>query len=162
MNFTCQNSVLTTHKVWRWKFCLLLTFETCYSVKLYLRLANYRHRNLPARIWFAGGLYQFNIWWWIILNFCSLNQSSHITLLKGEQIDRDFLIDRHYYAIASKATLLKPNELPVPADKFQSTFGISWETALNRGLVFNALDACTYLGILCHGTDVHPLHETIS
>merc|ERR1719401_867712 len=35
--------------------------------------------------------------------------------IKGEDIDSKKLIDQHYYAIASKATLLKPNELNVPA-----------------------------------------------
>ncbi len=48
---------------------------------------------------------------------------------------------------ASKATLLKPKDLPVPADKFEKEFGIKWETALKQGIVYNALDACTYLGI---------------
>lgn len=65
--------------------------------------------------------------------------------LTGEQIDEGKLIDQHYYAIASKATLLKPNQLPVPADKFKSAFGLDWETALEQGLVYNALDACKVL-----------------
>jgi nucleoside diphosphate kinase len=67
--------------------------------------------------------------------------------LTAEQIDKGMLIDQHYYAIASKATLLKPQQMPVPADKFQKEFGLSWEDALNQGLVFNALDACAFLGI---------------
>eukprot|EP01035_Chromulina_nebulosa_P020189 gene20189-26207_t len=57
------------------------------------------------------------------------------------------LIDQHYYAIASKATLLKPKDLPVPADKFEQFFNISWKKALDSGLVYNALDACNYLNI---------------
>ena len=32
-------------------------------------------------------------------------------------IDEKKLIDQHYYAIASKATILKPEQLNVPADK---------------------------------------------
>ena len=39
--------------------------------------------------------------------------------IAAETIDEKKLIDQHYYAIASKATILKPNELNVPADKFE-------------------------------------------
>ncbi len=67
--------------------------------------------------------------------------------LTGVEIDRDRLIDQHYYAIASKATLVKPDKMPVPANKFKEAFNITWEKALADGLVFNALDACTHLGI---------------
>lgn len=67
--------------------------------------------------------------------------------ITAEKIDEDMLIDQHYYAIASKATLLKPNKLPVPKDKFKAAFGIEWEQALADGVVFNAIDACRYLGI---------------
>lgn len=73
--------------------------------------------------------------------------------LTGEQIDHDMLIDQHYYAIASKATLMKPKDLPVPAKKFEEAFGESWEGALKAGKVFNALDACTYLGVDAQGLD---------
>jgi hypothetical protein len=59
--------------------------------------------------------------------------------LTGEQIDRGMLIDQHYYAIASKATLLKPKDMPVPADKFEAAFGLPWAKALEQGTVFNAL-----------------------
>ncbi len=51
---------------------------------------------------------------------------------------------RHYYAIASKATILKPKELNVPADKFEAEFGLSWAVALESGTVYNAMDACAY------------------
>ena len=57
------------------------------------------------------------------------------------------LVDQHYYAIASKATLVKPAEMPVPADKFQAAFGLSWQDALKAGSVYNALDACKVLGL---------------
>jgi len=67
--------------------------------------------------------------------------------LSAEVIDEKKLIDQHYYAIASKATLLKPAELNVPADKFEEKFGISWEEAKSKNLAFNALDACSTLGI---------------
>jgi len=65
--------------------------------------------------------------------------------LTSEVIDQKKLIDQHYYAIASKATILKPSQLNVPKDKFQSQFGISWDDAMAQGLVFNAMDACKEL-----------------
>lgn len=43
--------------------------------------------------------------------------------LASEVIDEKKLIDQHYYAIASKATILKPDQLNVPADKFKEQFG---------------------------------------
>jgi len=67
--------------------------------------------------------------------------------LSSETIDQKKLIDQHYYAIASKATILKPAQLNVPKDKFQKQFGLSWEDALGQGLCFNALDACKELSI---------------
>ena len=65
--------------------------------------------------------------------------------VKGEEIDKKKLIDQHYYAIASKATLTKPKDLPVPADKFEAKFGIGWKEALDKNLVFNAADACAHM-----------------
>jgi len=73
--------------------------------------------------------------------------------LTGEAIDKDKLIDQHYYAIASKATILKPHELPVPADKFAAKFGIEWQAALDSGKAYNAIDACAALGIEPSGLD---------
>jgi len=67
--------------------------------------------------------------------------------IASEKIDSDKLIDQHYYAIASKATILKPHELNVPADKFEGQFGLSWESALASGKVMNALDGCAALNI---------------
>ena len=64
--------------------------------------------------------------------------------IAGEVIDQKKLIDQHYYAIASKATILKPKELAVPADKFEAKFNVKWEAALAQGVVFNAMDACTH------------------
>merc|ERR1712176_1222417 len=66
--------------------------------------------------------------------------------LTSEVIDQKKLIDQHYYAIASKATILKPNELNVLKDKFQKEFGLAWDDALKQGVVFNAMDACKELG----------------
>jgi len=66
--------------------------------------------------------------------------------LTSEVIDEKKLIDQHYYAIASKATILKPAELNVPKDKFKKAFGLEWDAALKQGVVFNALDACKEFG----------------
>jgi hypothetical protein len=79
-------------------------------------------------------------------------QAKNITILSegeltAEEIDRGMLIDQHYYAIASKATLVKPNQLPVNSEKFEKQFGLSWDAALAQGNVYNALDACNHLGI---------------
>ena len=40
--------------------------------------------------------------------------------IKAEVLDRKSLIDQCYYAIASKATSLKPDNLKVPGDKLQA------------------------------------------
>jgi nucleoside diphosphate kinase len=73
--------------------------------------------------------------------------------LTSEVIDEKRLIDKHYYAIATKATLKKPHELNVPADKFKVKFGIGWQEALDAGKVFNALDACEKLEITAEEMD---------
>mmetsp|Transcript_20858 Transcript_20858/g.29440 ORF Transcript_20858/g.29440 Transcript_20858/m.29440 type:complete len:355 (+) Transcript_20858:230-1294(+) len=64
--------------------------------------------------------------------------------IDGPTIDAKKLIDQHYYAIASKATLLSASEIPVPQEKFQSIFGESWTTVLNENRAMNALEACQY------------------
>eukprot|EP00397_Hematodinium_sp_SG-2012_P020628 GEMP01021265.1.p1 GENE.GEMP01021265.1~~GEMP01021265.1.p1 ORF type:complete len:443 (+),score=126.96 GEMP01021265.1:108-1436(+) len=79
-------------------------------------------------------------------------QEHDIAILKegsiaAEDIDKKKLIDQHYYAIASKATLLKPTQLKVPKDKFKEFFGIEWDQANKEGKVFNAADACEKLGV---------------
>merc|ERR1712151_885404 len=66
--------------------------------------------------------------------------------LTSDVIDKKKLIDQHYYAIASKATILKPNQLNIPKDKFKAKFGKEWDEALNQGLCLNALDACEFFG----------------
>jgi nucleoside diphosphate kinase len=73
--------------------------------------------------------------------------------LSAEEIDSKKLIDQHYYAIASKATILKPHQLNVPSDKFEKQFGLSWEAALAAGNVYNAMDACALLGITADEMD---------
>eukprot|EP01065_Artemidia_motanka_P024597 TRINITY_DN294_c0_g1_i2.p2 TRINITY_DN294_c0_g1~~TRINITY_DN294_c0_g1_i2.p2 ORF type:complete len:483 (+),score=202.48 TRINITY_DN294_c0_g1_i2:76-1524(+) len=65
--------------------------------------------------------------------------------MQGTRIDEQNKIDKHYYSIAAKATLNKPDTLNVPADKFQEKFGIGWEEALAKGNVYNAKDAAEKL-----------------
>jgi len=71
----------------------------------------------------------------------------------GEDIDRDMLIDQHYYAIASKATILKPSQIPVPEKKFEESFGLTWAEALESDRAFNALEACKVLDVDAAGLD---------
>eukprot|EP01063_Lacrimia_lanifica_P013889 TRINITY_DN2047_c0_g1_i1.p1 TRINITY_DN2047_c0_g1~~TRINITY_DN2047_c0_g1_i1.p1 ORF type:complete len:738 (+),score=272.05 TRINITY_DN2047_c0_g1_i1:48-2261(+) len=62
--------------------------------------------------------------------------------IAAEAIDAEKLIDQHYYAIASKATIKKPADLHVPTpERFQECFGASWTDALAAGLVYNAAEA---------------------
>jgi len=65
--------------------------------------------------------------------------------IASEIIDKKKLIDQHYYSIASKATILTPDQLTVPNDKFEKQFGCSWESAKPKA--YNALDACAKLGV---------------
>jgi len=65
----------------------------------------------------------------------------------GKTIDDKKYIDQHYYAIASKATLLQPSELNIPKKKFSEAFGEEWDAVLAEGRVVNALDACARLEI---------------
>jgi len=66
--------------------------------------------------------------------------------IKGTEIDEKKLIDQHYYAIASKATILPAKDIPVPKDKFKDTFGEEWDTVLAEERAFNALDLKAKLG----------------
>lgn len=72
-------------------------------------------------------------------------------LITGEEIDKKQLIDNHYYAIASKATILTPGELNVPKPKFQEKFGCDWDATLAAGKIFNAKQACEFLGLDSEG-----------
>lgn len=65
-------------------------------------------------------------------------------------IEKDKLVDKHYGAIASKAARLKPEETTpsqTAKEQFGMKFGMSWEAALSKGMVVNALDMCKRLGI---------------
>merc|ERR1719197_1175128 len=67
--------------------------------------------------------------------------------IKADVIDKKKLVDKHYYAIASKATLLKPDKLNIPTDKFKEQFGLEWADVLKDGKALNAADACEKFGI---------------
>lgn len=76
--------------------------------------------------------------------------------LDGDSIDKKKLIDKHYYSIASKATLLTPANLPgmdTHSAKFEQKFGISWANALATNKVFNAQGACAQLKVDAVGLD---------
>mmetsp|Transcript_6497 Transcript_6497/g.15538 ORF Transcript_6497/g.15538 Transcript_6497/m.15538 type:complete len:369 (+) Transcript_6497:113-1219(+) len=64
----------------------------------------------------------------------------------GEEIDQKGLIDQHYYSIASKATILPAEEIPVPRELFRENFGEEWEKVLKENRASNALDACKRFG----------------
>ena len=67
--------------------------------------------------------------------------------IQAEVIDDKKLIDQRYYAIASKATIVKPEQLNVPEDKFQAQLGWSWKDALASGKVLKAMDGYAKLGL---------------
>ena len=65
--------------------------------------------------------------------------------ISSAEISAKKLIDNHYYAIANKASLSKPVELNPPAAKladFTTKFGVTWSEVLEKGLAYNAVDAC--------------------
>ena len=66
------------------------------------------------------------------------------TVITGSEIDSKKLIDQHYYAIASKATILTPKDISpmVPKDKFEGFFDEVWDNVLADGRVANAIQAC--------------------
>ena len=66
--------------------------------------------------------------------------------INGKTIDEKKLIDQHYYAIASKATILPAEEIPVPDDKFEEAFGEKWSEVLKEGRAANAMQACKKFG----------------
>ena len=57
------------------------------------------------------------------------------------------MLDQHYHAIAPKATILKPELLNVPEDKFQAQFVLSWKDVLASGSVLNPMDGCAQHGL---------------
>jgi hypothetical protein len=77
----------------------------------------------------------------------------------GKTIDEKKLIDQHYYAIASKATILPAAEIPVPADKFESSFGESWEKVLSEKRAVNAMEACERFG--CDSSELNEAWQKV-
>jgi len=73
--------------------------------------------------------------------------------LLAEDIDKKKLIDNHYYAIASKATILKPTALNIPKKQFEDFFNVKWDDAVKDEKVFNAMDACEKLGLTADELD---------
>lgn len=73
--------------------------------------------------------------------------------ISAAEIDEKKLIDQHYYAIASKATLLEPSQLNIPKDKFKDFFNADFDTLLAEGKIMNAADACTKLAVDAQGLD---------
>uniref|UniRef100_A0A7S2NC75 Nucleoside-diphosphate kinase n=1 Tax=Alexandrium andersonii TaxID=327968 RepID=A0A7S2NC75_9DINO len=70
--------------------------------------------------------------------------------IPAKTIDEEGLIDKHYGAIASRAMSKQPSELAVQEhakSEFLRCFGLSWEEALAKGLVFNAKGAAAKLGL---------------
>ena len=51
-----------------------------------------------------------------------------------------------YFFSASKATILPAKDIPVPTEKFQESFGESWEKVLKEDRACNAMDACKQFG----------------
>ena len=59
-------------------------------------------------------------------------------VITAEEIDSKQLIDNHYYAIASKATILTPDQLNVPKKMFSDKFNADWDETLKAGKIVNA------------------------
>merc|ERR1719375_591049 len=68
-------------------------------------------------------------------------------LITAEEIDSKQLIDNHYYAIASKATILTPDQLNVPKQMFSEKFSADWDETMKAGRIYNAKGACEYFGL---------------
>lgn len=66
--------------------------------------------------------------------------------IDGEEIDKKGLIDQHYFSIASKATILSADQIPVPAEKFEDNFGEAWTKVLEERRACNAMEACNRFG----------------
>lgn len=79
--------------------------------------------------------------------------------VEGTTIDEKKLIDQHYYAIASKATILPAKDIPVPADKFEKSFGEKWETVLSEDRAVNAMEACKRFG--CDASELNDAWQKI-
>jgi len=82
--------------------------------------------------------------------------------ITAETIDKDMLIDTHYGAIASRAMKQKPNELAVQQkakDEFEKAFGLPWDEALSKGMVYNLVDGAAKLG--CSMDDLGTKYDSL-
>ncbi|CEF99450.1 Nucleoside diphosphate kinase [Ostreococcus tauri] len=70
---------------------------------------------------------------------CAITREGEVS---AERIDDERLVDRHYYAIASKATLVEAENLSVPNDKFRKAYGVEWSDVCAKGLAMNSKKAC--------------------
>lgn len=76
--------------------------------------------------------------------------------LEAQEIDERLLIDTHYGAIAKRAVVQQPHELNVPEKaqaEFEKTYGLTWASALEQKLVFNANGAAERLGVDANGLE---------
>lgn len=72
----------------------------------------------------------------------------------GRTMDQEQLIDRHYYAIAWRAVMSKPQQWSLSEEQtmtFQSKFKQSWSQVLAEDRVCNAEQACERLGVDADG-----------
>jgi len=69
-----------------------------------------------------------------------------------EATDLGDAVDRHYYAIASKAQMA-PKDLTVPNEAFEKTFGVSWQSVLDAGQVVTAAEVMTKLSLDADGME---------
>jgi hypothetical protein len=70
----------------------------------------------------------------------------HVGVFTSEQIDAG--MHTLTGTTTPSPTIPSPAQIPVPAAKFEDKFGLSWETALVDGVVFNAMGACKFLGVM--------------
>lgn len=69
--------------------------------------------------------------------------------LSSEEIDKQGIIDRHYFAIAKASVVIQPGELAVSRegrDAFYSAFGINFDDAADSGKLVNSAEAMLRLG----------------
>jgi Ca2+-binding EF-hand superfamily protein len=69
----------------------------------------------------------------------------------AETIDSDKIIDKHYATIARYAMEWTADKLPLDdatKQKFETTFGVTWDSVLGEGKVLNATEAAAKLGNL--------------
>ena len=70
--------------------------------------------------------------------------------LTGGEIDKQGIVDRHYFSISNTAMKVQPAALEIQADvqsAFFGAFGTSWEAATGSGRVFNSAQYMAEFGI---------------